>query len=993
MVRILLISLAVVLFASAELRAQQRTISGRVTSAEDGTSLPGVNVIVKGTTTGTATDVNGDYSISVGSDEAVLVFSFIGLETQEIAVGARSTIDVIMNLDVKQLSEVVVQGYSSVSEAQRIASTAQVKSDAIQNVPMPDVNQIIQGRAPGVFSTSPSGQPGAAQQILIRGVGSISAGNGPLYVLDGVILQNGDLTALTQTNDILSNLNPNDIESVTVLKDASGTALYGSRGSNGVIVITTKRGKAGSTQITARAQYGVTQPLIGHFDLMDGKQAWDFERQILLNSGASQAQVDIQRPESMLDNTNDWVDAAFRNGHTGNYEIQAQGGDEKTRFFVSGGLFKVDGTLIESSFERYSLRSNIDHNFNKKLDMSLNMNVSYTDQLNAVAGNRFASPLLGAFLTTPLQGARDPESGELFTGLETDYIGFTGDNFLYSAPLNPVINNNLRAIGKFALGYNILENLRASQTLNIDFVNVKEKSIFDPTTGDGFNTNGEVDEAFNNNTTLTSQTQLTGNWTIGEKHNLDALAVYEYQQAKESGFNAGGIGFASGKLTTLNSAASPQFVGGADTQYSFESYLAQVNYNFGGKYYFSGSFRRDGSSRFGANNRYANFWSVGASWRLIEENFLSNVGFLSDLKLRASYGITGNAAIDNFVSKGLYSFGAAYDGVPGSTPSTIDNPDLTWEIGKTANIGLDVGVFNDRLVLNVDVYQRNTEDLLQNVPISSTTGFSSAWRNTGRMQNQGIEAVANGQILTGGLKWNSTLNFSYNKNKVVELYNGQESAGSITLLREGEPINSFYLRRWAGVNPADGTPLWLTEDGGVTGNYSTAKQVVVGKAQPDYIIGFNNSWTFKGFSLSAFLYSALGHEIYNQSRAFIESDGAYFGTNYIADYVGNYWTTPGQEAKYPKPLNGGNKSSSSISTRYLEDASFLRLRNVVLGYSLPSRILTRTGLRNVKVYVQGQNLFTITNYSGFDPEALLSGNEFFRYPVGRSYSGGIELTF
>lgn len=972
--------------------AQDRTVSGKVTDPT-GSSLPGVSVMIKGTTVGTQTDVEGRYTLSVPNG-GVLTFSFIGYETKEVPIGNLSILDVSLSEDSKTLEEIVVQGYTTTSETQRVAAVSKVGSSAIENVPMPDVNQILQGRAPGVFSTAPSGQPGAAQQVLIRGVGSLTAGNGPLYVLDGVIMQTGDFTSETQTNDILANINPNDIESVNVLKDAAGTALYGARGSNGVILITTKRGKSGTSQVIARAQYGVTQPLFGKFDLMNPREAWDYERQALTNAGSTPTQLDTQRPASLLDNTFDWVDAAFRTGKTTNYELQASGGDNKTRFFLSGGVFSQDGTLIESSFKRYSARTNIDHNVTDKLDVSVNLNVSYTDQLNAVAGNRFASPIIGSFLTTPLQSAYDPETGKLFTGREGSYIGFTGDNFLYSAPLNPVVNNNLRTVGKLSVGYNILSNIRASQNVNIDFLNINEKAFFDPTTNDGFDVTGEIDEANAQSIVVTSQTQLTGNWTIGSKHNIDALVVYEFQRSETSNFQAYGTGLASGELKTLNSTAVPLGVGGTDTQYAFESYLAQANYNYDNKYYLTGSFRRDGSSRFGANNRYANFWSLGASWRLIEEEFIKGIEVLSDLKLRASYGVTGNASIGNFESKGLYSFGAAYQGVPGSTPTTIDNPSLTWEVGKTLNIGLDAGVFRNRLTASVEVYRRVTEDLLQNVPISATSGFTTALRNVGSIENKGVEAVVSTvNIAKGPIRWTTDFNFSYNKNEILALYNGQETAGAITLLREGEAMNTFYLRRWAGVNPADGTPLWRTADGGVTGNYSAAAQFVAGKAQPDFIGGLNNTVSYKGLSLSFFFYAALGHEIYNQSRQYIESDGAQMGVNHIADYVGNYWTTPGQIAKYPQPKSGGNNSSNSISTRYLEDGSFLRLRNVVLGYTLPKNVVSKAYMKNARIYIQGQNLLTVTKYSGYDPEALLSGNEFFRYPVGKSYTAGVEITF
>ncbi|WKV12798.1 SusC/RagA family TonB-linked outer membrane protein [Marivirga harenae] len=973
--------------------AQDRTVSGTVLDAETGEGLPGVNVLLKGTGTGITTDLDGNYKISVPSDGGTLVFTFIGMAKQEVKIGARSVIDVRMDPDIAQLSEVVVTGYSATSQKKLVSSVSTVNGDKINEVPMPDINQIIQGRAPGVYSSAPSGQPGAAQTIRIRGNGSITAGRGPLYVIDGVIMASGDFSTTAATNDVMSNINPNDIESMSILKDAAATSLYGSRGANGVILINTKQGKVGKSKITVSAQYGVAQPQIGNFDMMSAQQNLEYERQILRNSGFSDAVIDANRGPELLDNTTDWVDAAFRTGETSNYEIQASGGNENTRFFISGSAFNQAGTLIESDFSRYSLRSNLDHKLNDKLDVQLNLNVSYTNQLNAVAGNRFASPLLGAFSTTPLQGARDPETGELFTGLEPGWLGFTGDNFLYSAPLNPVVNNNLRGITKFALNYNILDNLRLSQVLNADLVNIREGAFQDPTTNDGVANSGEITEDFNQNLLLTSQTKLSGDWTIADKHNIGGLAVFEYQKGERESFFAYGIGLASGKLKTLNSTATPQGVGGFYTEYSFLSYIGQLNYDYDNKYFFTASIRRDGSSRFGADNRYANFWSVGGSYRIIEEDFLDGLSFISDLKLRGSYGTSGNADIDNFGSLGLYGFGVAYNALPGSSPSQISNPELTWEESVSANIGLDYGMFNDRVMLLFDVYDKRSQNLLLNVPISRTSGFTSALRNVGEVQNRGFEIAINTINVEGEFTWTTNFNISRNENKVLALNDGEDILNGNQIIREGLPVRSWNLPRWAGVNPANGAPLWLTEDGGVTSNYALANRTIVGDAQPTFFGGIDNTFSYKGITLSAFFNFVAGNDVYNGSRPFIESDGQRYGWNHLTSVGSGYWEQPGDEVDLPQPILGGNRNSNSASTRYLENGSFLRLRNVTLSYNLPKRWMETIGLQGIRVYGQGQNLLTFTDYSGFDPEMDENGSEFFRYPVGKVVTGGIEINF
>ncbi|CAN5165756.1 SusC/RagA family TonB-linked outer membrane protein [soil metagenome] len=981
--------------------AQDRVISGKVTAIDDGSTLPGVNVVLKGTTLGTVTDVNGSYSLSIPASGGTLAFSFIGLKLQEVEVGSRTVIDINMESDATQLSEVIVTGYSEGSTRTNTAAVGKVSSTALQNVPLTDVNQMLQGRVAGVFSSAGSGQPGSVQSIQIRGRGSINAGSTPLYVIDGIPVTSGDISQSGgQTNspsnsmDVMANINPNDIENVTILKDAAATSLYGSRGANGVVLITTKRGKSGGSTITARAQYGVTVKNTGNFNMMNGQQAWQYERDMLAANGTSQANIDLQRPVSQLDSTFNWLDAAFRQGQTTNYEIQAQGGDEKTKFFISGGIYKQEGALIQTDFSRYSIRANFDHKLNEKFDLSFNFNTSYTDQLNAAPGNNFASPLLGSFSTTPLQNPINAETGKPYTGLESNYIGFTGDNFLYSAPLNPNKNNTLRSLGKLALNYQLTKNIRLSQTGGVDLINIKEVNYFDPTTNDGFGTQGFLTNANTQDLTLTSQSKVSGNWTIGTKHNFDALGIFEVVKNDNSNQVANGSGFANGKLKTLNSAATPQPPAGSSTGWGLVSIIGQLTYNLSGKYIVTGSFRRDGSSRFGSDVRYANFGSVGASWRMIDESFISNLDIFTDLKLRASYGSAGNQNIGNFLSQELYGFGAAYNNVPGSGPSQIANPGLTWERSTTINIGLDFGIVNDRIRGSVDVYRKSSDQLLLSVPVSSTTGFTTAFRNAGKIENSGIEGTITTTNTTGKLKWTTDFNITAQTSKVLELPNNNaDIIPGLNIYRVGEQVTTFYMREWAGVNPANGTPLWKTSDGGTTGSYATASRFNVGSFQPKLMGGLSNTLAYNGLSLSFFFYYSWGNSVYNQSRAFIESDGQRFGWNHIVEAAQDYWKSPGDIVSRPKPIPGGNAQSNSVSSRFLEDGSYVRLRNVVLGYNLPTSILGKYGFKNVRVYVQGQNLLTWTKYSGFDPEMDATGSEFFRFPVGKSYTAGVEVTF
>ncbi|MBK8966515.1 MAG: TonB-dependent receptor [Lewinellaceae bacterium] len=979
----------------------QRTISGTVTD-DAGQAMIGATVLAKGTTAGKVTDVNGRFTLDVPAGADVLVVSYTGYLTQEVSIAGLQSISIVLQESPEVLTEIVVTGYSEIEAKKLISSVAVVGAKQLENIPMTDVNQLIQGRAAGVYTTANSGQPGAGQPVRIRGTGSINAGRGPLYVVDGIIVEQGDFTTLASGGtynapDVLAQMNPNDIETVTVLKDASATALYGSRGSNGVIVITTKRGKIGKTDINVKAQKGVTLPNFGNFELMTPEETWNYERQILANSGRTPDQIEASRPASMLDNTTDWVDEAFNKGHTSNLELQARGGNEKTRFFASAGIFDQQGTQYLSDFNRLSLRSNIDHYASDKLSFELNVNGSYSQSNNAVDGNRFQSPMALAFTTTPLQGKINPATGELYSGLEDDWIAFAGDNFLYSLPRNPVDVNTLRLISKLAGTYKILENLAFTQSMNVDFINVNESDYDAASTNDGFPFRGQLTNALNQNRALTSQSKLRYFTNFGQDHSFDALGVFEYQNIDFESYWAAGQGFASEKLRTLASAAEPQGVSGTKSEYAFVSWLGQANYSFKDRYMLTASLRRDGSSRFGANNRWANFWSVGGSWRISEEVFLQDVGFLSNLRLRASYGTSGNADIGNFVTQELYGFGAAYLNEPGSSPSQIGNPDLTWEKSKNLNVGLDFGILNNRVSGSVEYYDRRSEDLLLSVPVSSTSGFTTATQNVGKMKNSGVEVVLNlvpvKATRPDGFNWDLNFNISFNNNEILELPNGEDILNGRQIYRVGQPIRSIYIQEWAGVNPDNGTPQWLRADGTVTGTYSQAARSIVGNAEPTYIAGLNNTFSFKGFALSAFFYTAQGHQLYNASRPFIESDGLRFGWAHSRAALEGYWQNPGDNALRPQPRVGGNAGAANTSTRYMEDASFIRLRNVQLAYSLPSAWVRKAKLQGLTIYGQGQNLWTMTDYTGFDPEANENGDEFFRYPVGKAITFGIDVTF
>ncbi|TNE51742.1 MAG: TonB-dependent receptor [Bacteroidetes bacterium] len=989
--------LSLILVCSFSCLSAQRNLRGSVLG-EDGTPLIGASVQVKGTTTGAVSDENGRFTLTLPKGQHYLTVSYTGYETQEVKVAGLRQIDIVLKEKAGTLGEVVVTGYSEVESKKLISSIAVVKSEQLENIPMTDVRQLLQGRAAGVYTSAHSGQPGAIQAIRIRGMGSISAGRAPIYVIDGVIAIQGNganLDAGDNAAALLAQINPNDIETVSVLKDATATALYGSRGANGVIVITTKRGKAGKTEFTAKLQSGVTMPNFGNLNLMTAEQQWNYEREMLAITGYSPAEVDALRPDSLLDNTTNWLEEAFVNGRSQNLEFQARGGNDKTRFFISGGYFDQDGILYLSDFNRYSLRSNFDHTASERLSFTLNTNASYSQQNNAVNGNRFQSPILHVYRTTPMQGKVNPATGKLYTGLEDDWIAAYPDNFLYSLPLNPVEINTFRLLNNLSGTYRIFQDLRFTQTVNVDWVGIDELDYNDPTTGDGRNSQGALLRAFDKYMTLTTQSKLRYATSFGPDHSFDALGVFEYQHDYGSAFGAAGRGFASGKLRTLNSAAEPSWVAGYRSEFSFLSYLAQASYSFKSRYMLTASLRRDGSSRFGANNRWATFWSAGASWLIREEAFLRDWTWLDNLRLRASYGTSGNAAFGDFAALELYGFGGSYQGNPASGPSQIGNPDLTWEVSHSLNIGLDMAFFDNRVSGTVEWYHRQGYDQLYNVPVSRTSGFGSAQRNIGSIRNRGVELTFNlvpvRATKVNGFDWSVDFNVSFNRNRVIDL--PDEIDFSNSSVQEGHAFTSFYIPVWAGVNPDDGTPLWYHDSLGVTGNWDQATRQFVGQGEPTMTAGFTNTISFRRFSLSAFFYIAQGNKRYNGLNTLLDSDGRYYGYVHRVEAATDYWTGPGDNASRPQPLRGGNNQSNNYSTRYLEDGSYIRLRNVLLSYQPPVGWLKRIGIQKAMVYAQGQNLLTWTKYSGIDPEAGVGGGEFYRYPVGKSITFGLDVTF
>jgi len=994
-----------------QLYAQDRVISGRVSDAT-GNPLANASVLVKGSSIGTTTKADGSFSLTVPASTKTLIVTSVGMAQEEVDIRGKDVINVSLKAGDNNLQEVVVTGYTTTARTKSTVAASVVGAKDIQNTPITNVNDILQGKATGLTVMSTSGQPGASSNIRIRGVGSISAGASPIYVIDGIIVERGQFVAgvISQNNDILSNMNPNDIESVTVLKDAAALALYGARGGNGVIVITTKKGKSGASKINFVAQYGVTKPSVGKWGMMDANQVYNYEKDMLKLNGYSQTFIDGYMPTSLLDKTFNWVDAALVDGNIQSYDLSISGGNEKTKQFLSMGYYDQEGTVFNSGFKRMTVNLNVDHQVNNRLKIGAGINTSFSNGLNADGGSYFSSPILATLTNSPLWLYPYKDDGSLYIGYEDEFSkgsgnNITGDNWLYSSPLNYSKQRQFRALGKLNGELKLTNWMSLKQNLAMDVIYAREKVFFDPTTGNGINAadpakSGEIIESLNNPFTFTSQTSLSGTLKLkDDRHELSYLALMEYQRFNSTNITADGIGIVDGGLQVLNVTGTPNAVSGGESEYAFLSYLGQANYTFNNKYSASASIRRDGSSRFGSDNRYALFYSVGGSWKLIDESFMQNQKVFSDLRLRASYGTSGVADFGNYVAQQLYAFGQTYDGAPGSAPSTPGNPQLTWEKNKQTDIGLEWAVLQNRLRGTFDVYRRISSELLQNVPVSRTTGFTSAQRNVGELENKGFEvSLSSVNVKSRSFNWTTDLNVSYNKNEVLTLYNHQDIAGgTLGRTREGQPLSSWFLPVWAGVDPANGDPLWYLADGKTTTNsYAIASRTenrqFVGSSLPKFVFGLNNNISYANFNLAFFFYAITGSKIYDQNMSFIDSDGLRYGWNYYKNADQNYWTTAGQQADRPKPVIGGNKNSSSASTRWIESNDYIRLRNVTLSYNLPKNLIERAKLTNARFFVTGVNLITITNYKGVDPETSLTGNDVFKYPVNKSVTVGLDIS-
>lgn len=957
---------------------QRITVTGTVRSVmEDNISLPGVTVMIKNTSQGTTADINGRYRVEANVNDT-LVFSYVGMVTTEIPIQGRTQIDVGMELDVARLGEVIVVGYGTESSRLVSGSLGVVSETEIRDVPLRTIDGVLQGRSAGVQISQNSGTPGSATTVRIRGNSSITAGNQPLYVIDGIPMITGNFGQVGfsgQGINALSDINPSDIESITVLKDASAAAIYGARATNGVILITTRRGSKQRTNIAFNASTGF-QEVANVQDMINAEQ-WNEYKGI---------QADPANPVDV-----NWLDQVFRVAPMSSYELSASGGDASTRFFISGSYYNQEGILLGTDYQRLNGRLNLDHTMNEHVSLGASFGASYSLN-NRVEGDRSLNGVLPNALTMP----------PIHPVFNAD--GSYNEDGPYANPVaigREAINeaHSFRTLGNAYADIRFLKHFTFSTKWGFDYLSLREHSFDPPTTRQGARSNGIGIEGQNNVLNIVSNNLLRYSNSFREVHNLEALAGYSFEIYQRRNQYARGVDFPGPFFEYLAEAATITSSYARAVNRGMSSYFGQVKYNYDFRYILTLSGRYDGSTKFGENNKYGFFPAVSLAWRVNEEAFFEPLTRIFDeFRMRASFGLTGNDGIPDFAYLNLYGGGANYLGGAGIAPSQLPNPDLKWETTAQINAGLDLALLDERISLSLDYYHNRTRDLLFNRPVSMTSGFYSITTNIGELENRGVElSLTTINVQTQTFEWNSRLNLSRNRNKILSLYKNQPMDNldrySPSIVMVGQPMSVFWGYRSLGVDPSTGDIVFDDVNG--DGLINAEDRVKIGDPNPKLTGGITNNLRYKQFELSIFLQFSYGNDIFNGNRVFIE---AMKGADNQSTAILRRWRQPGDITDIPRATEDDPNGNNRISSRFVEDGSFLRLKNVTFSYLLNPRVAERLKLRSTRVFVSAQNLLTFTNYSGMDPEVnytgdnnLLRGTDFFTYPQARSFTIGINL--
>lgn len=1003
------------------LLAQNKEIKGIVTSAEDGEPLIGATISVKGNEAqGVVTDIEGKYILQIPNSDCTLVVAYLGMKTQELKAPSSGILNISLEAESMNLDEVVVTGYGNFSKSSFTGSANTLRADMMKNVPVMTVEQKLQGMTTGVNITSSSGQPGANQSIRIRGMGSFNASQEPLFVIDGVPVTSGSLSTggadaaymnNSKTN-IMSTLNPSDIENITVIKDAAAASLYGSRAANGVILITTKQGKAGRTQVSLNIAGGFSDAAVDFRPTLSGDQRYELLYEGLYNyaldkqmkSPSEYAGQEIGKYAYVPElGYTDWRKELLRTAIHQNYEASVSGGNERTTFYASLGYNSQEGLAKNSSLDRYSARLNMSQKVGKYGEVGANVMFTQMNQeMNEERGSSINPFLDVAMLMNPSMTVRDKDG---------NYVGAYPGTTLN--PLRDILTdyNRTRMTRMFSTGYASIEplkGLKLKETLSYDYTIQKDSRYFNPLSAAGpkSGSDAQTSKGFIEYGKLISSTSLNYVHTFNYKHHLDVLAAYEiesYQTDKASGERSR-LPSNSNLVEPDNASVLNSFISSTQA-YRMLSYLSRLNYDYDDRYYIAGSFRRDGSSRLSPKNRWGNFWSVSGMWHLSNESFMKPIKhILSDVKIRASYGVNGNQPGSLYGYMGLYTYGQSYMGGFGSYESSLANPNLKWEKNYNLNIGLDLA-FLSRIFLSIEYYNRDTKDLLYSLPISATTGFTNYLSNVGQLNNKGVELeLRTINFATPHFNWSTVLNLSHNSNKIISL-NGQleqSIEGTWFIHKVGLPYHTFYVKEFAGVDPQNGNALYYTNTLNKDGSYSREITNDISKAQaipyksvnPKISGGLTNILNYKQLDLSFTLTYSLGGYSFDKLGTYIENgtSNIYSSKYNLPAYAMDRWQKPGDQTNVPRFVYNQSASDNN-SSRYIHSTDHLRLKNLTLGYTLPREWTRKVMVNKARFYFSGSNLLTWAKWKQYDPETPVNGEVFCEAPPMRTFSFGVQLTF
>ena len=1004
------------IYSATSYSVQQReTVSGVIIDANTQETIVGASIMLKGSSQGTVTDIDGKFSLSVSKLPVTLVVSYVGYQKKEVKVSSLDgALTISLTEDTQMMDEVIVTGYGTFKKSAYAGSAANVKADKIADVPSVSFQDMLQGNATGVQFTSASGQPGASSSINIRGMGSINAANTPLYVIDGVPMISGNISSLDSDSglDIMSTINTNDIQSITVIKDAAAASLYGSRAANGVIIITTKQGQQGKPKVSLQADWGFSDFAMEYRPVMSGQQRRDYIYNGLyagaLRDGESEEDAKVYADENIDTYAPvpwcgfvDWDDVLFKKGSHQQYEASLSGGTDKFKYYSSLSYLKQEGITQRSGLERLSGRLNVDYKATNKLTLGANILFSSVNQDVYSEGFTYTSPFYSSrSAVTP----SDPVYNE--DGTWNRALIRIGDR-------NPALANEYDSQREYVTRtfntiyglYEFIKDLKFKTTFSYDYITTKGKDWADPRTSNGDDINGGMSKKFYERRKMMWGNQLTYKQTFANVHHLDELLGYEIDDQYRDYLSGYATNFATPDKNDISNGKKTESVGGSDSRTRMVSYIGRVNYDYDNKYFLGLSYRVDGSSRLQRSHRWGNFWSVSGAWRIIDEDFMKPVSdWLTDLKLRASYGVNGTLPSDYYGYMALSSLSDGYNEQPAIIISQLANDNLKWETNYNLNLGLDFSLFN-RVNVTLEYYLRNTKNLLMDSPVSMTTGFSSYLMNVGQLRNQGVELEINStNFKTKDFEWKTTFNLSHNTNKVVNLDGDQTEIVSGTQIHKiGHSYRTFYMIEFAGINPENGNPQFykndLLEDGSyskeITEKASEAKSIMLDKhAEPNITGGLYNSFRYKWFDLSFLFNYQFGGWSYDTWAQKTEHGGYDMEAN-IPTYYADSWKKPGDVTKYEQFYE--KKSSVAMhkitNSRRLHSTDFLRLKTFTLGFTLPKQWLSSVGLSNARIYMSANNLWTWAAWDYYDPESVVNGSATQATPPLKTVTFGLNVNF